>query len=71
MLYLHGVNDRRVEIYETEVMVRTVRANGIEAPYIRFRDEGHGWPRLSNRLFYARREAEFLEQQFSVDDDES
>ena len=64
VLYSHGVNDRRVEIYETEVMVRTLRANGIDAPYIRFRDEGHGWRRLSNRLFYHRREAEFLLEQF-------
>ncbi|MEE4639951.1 MAG: prolyl oligopeptidase family serine peptidase [Wenzhouxiangella sp.] len=66
VLYSHGVNDRRVEIYETEVMVRTLRANGIETPYIRFRDEGHGWRQLSNRLFYARREAEFLLQQFGI-----
>ncbi|MCC5873108.1 MAG: S9 family peptidase [Gammaproteobacteria bacterium] len=64
VLYSHGVNDRRIEIYETETMVRTLRANGIDAPYIRFRDEGHGWRRLANRLFYARREAEFLDQQF-------
>lgn len=67
VLYSHGVNDRRVEIYETEVMVRTLRANGIEAPYIRFRDEGHGWRRLSNRLFYHRIEAEFLLRQFQKD----
>ncbi|MFP4275879.1 MAG: S9 family peptidase [Wenzhouxiangella sp.] len=66
VLYSHGVNDRRVEIYETEVMVRTLRANGIDAPYIRFRDEGHGWRQLSNRLFYARREAEFLLEQFGI-----
>lgn len=66
VLYSHGVNDRRVEIYETEVMVRTLRGNGIDAPYIRFRDEGHGWRRLSNRLFYARREAEFLLEQFGM-----
>lgn len=66
VLYSHGVNDRRVEIYETEVMVRTLRANGIDAPYIRFRDEGHGWRRLSNRLFYHRREAEFMLQQFGL-----
>ncbi len=71
VLYSHGVNDRRVEIYETEVMVRTLRANGIDAPYIRFRDEGHGWRQLSNRLFYARREAEFLLQQFGLSDGES
>lgn len=66
ILFSHGVNDRRVEIYETEVMVRTLRANGIYAPYIRFRDEGHGWRRLSNRLFYHRREAEFMLQQFGL-----
>jgi len=66
VLYSHGVNDRRVEIYETEVMVRTLRGNGIDAPYIRFRDEGHGWRKLDNRLFYGRREAEFLEQQFGI-----
>lgn len=66
VLYSHGVNDQRVDIYETEVMVRTLRANGIAAPYIRFRDEGHGWRQLSNRLFYFRREAEFLEQQFGI-----
>ena len=66
VLYSHGVNDRRVEIYESEVMVRTLRANGIDAPYIRFRDEGHGWRQLSNRLFYHRREAEFLLEQFGL-----
>jgi dipeptidyl aminopeptidase/acylaminoacyl peptidase len=74
VLYSHGVNDRRVEIYETEVMVRTLRGNGIDAPYIRFRDEGHGWRNLDNRLFYGRREAEFLERQFGIaqaGDDES
>ncbi len=70
VLYSHGVNDRRVEIYETEVMVRTLRENGIDAPYIRFRDEGHGWRRLSNRLFYHRREAEFLLEQFGLSDAE-
>lgn len=69
VLYSHGVNDRRVEIYETEVMVRTLRANGIDAPYIRFRDEGHGWRRLSNRLFYYRREAQFMEEQLGLESD--
>ncbi len=66
VLYSHGVNDRRVEIYETEVMVRTLRANDIDAPYIRFRDEGHGWRRMSNRLFYHRREAQFMEEQLGL-----
>jgi len=66
VLYSHGVRDPRVDISETEVMVRTLRKNDIEAPFIRFLDEGHGWRKLSNRLFYARRQAEFLEYQLSV-----
>jgi len=67
VLYSHGVMDPRIDIYETEVMVRTLRANGIEAPYIRFPDEGHGWRKLSNQLFYFRREASFLEEQLGLD----
>lgn len=66
VLYSHGVRDPRVDISETEVMVRTLRKNGIEAPFIRFLDEGHGWRKLSNRLFYARRQAEFLENQLGI-----
>jgi dipeptidyl aminopeptidase/acylaminoacyl peptidase len=66
VLYSHGVQDPRIDIYETEAMVRTLRGNGVEAPYIRFEDEGHGWRKLANQLFYFRREAEFLEQQLGV-----
>ena len=62
VLFSHGVMDPRIDIYETEVMVKTLRANGIEAPYIRIEDEGHGWRKLSNRLFYYRQQAEFLEE---------
>lgn len=64
VLYSHGVMDPRIDIYETEIMVKTLRANGIEAPYIRIEDEGHGWRKLANRLFYFRAEADFLEAQF-------
>ena len=62
VLYSHGVMDPRIDIYETEVMVKTLRANGIDAPYIRIEDEGHGWRKLSNRLFYYRAQADFLEE---------
>jgi dipeptidyl aminopeptidase/acylaminoacyl peptidase len=66
VLYSHGVMDPRIDIYETEVMVRTLRANGIEAPYIKVPDEGHGWRKLGNRLFYYRRQAEFLEAHLGI-----
>lgn len=60
VLYSHGVRDPRVDISETEVMVKTLRKNGVRADYIRFLDEGHGWRKFENKLFYAREEARFL-----------
>jgi len=68
VLYSHGVMDPRIDVYETEIMVKTLRANGIDAPYIRIPDEGHGWRKLSNQLFYYRRQAEFLEKQLGAAD---
>ena len=62
VLFSHGVKDPRIDISETETMVKALRRNGVEAPYIRIPDEGHGWRKLSNRLFYYRRQAEFLEK---------
>jgi dipeptidyl aminopeptidase/acylaminoacyl peptidase len=68
VLYSHGVTDPRIDISETEVMVKALRENGIQAPFIRIPDEGHGWRKLSNQLFYFRREAAFLRDQL-VDSD--
>lgn len=66
VLFSHGVMDPRIDISESEVMVKTLRKNGIDAPFIRFLDEGHGWRKLENQLFYAREEAKFLEKQFGL-----
>ena len=66
VLYSHGVRDPRIDIAETETMVRSLRRNGIEAPFIRIPDERHGWRKLSNRLFYFRRQAEFLEEKLGL-----
>ena len=52
-------------------MVRTIRENGYRADFIRFQDEGHGWRKLSNQLFYARRQAEFLEDVLGMTPDEA
>lgn len=68
VLYSHGVMDPRIDISETETMVRILRSNGIGTPYIRIPDEGHGWRKLGNRLFYYRRQAEFVEQQLGRND---
>lgn len=65
VLYSHGAMDPRIDKAETEVMVRALRARGIDAPYILMPDEGHGWRKLSNQIFYAVREAEFVEAIFN------
>lgn len=61
VLYSHGAMDPRIDKAETEIMVRALRENGVRADYILFPDEGHGWRKLNNRLFYQRVQAEFLE----------
>nr|WP_268820211.1 prolyl oligopeptidase family serine peptidase [Paraglaciecola sp. G1-23] len=65
VLYSHGVKDPRVDILETETMVKTLRKNGVRAEFIRFLDEGHGWEKFSNRLFSAHQEAKFLDSIFA------
>mgnify|MGYP005853341449 CR=1 FL=1 len=67
VLYSHGAMDPRIDIAETETMVKALRENGIAAPFVRIPDEGHGWRKLDNRLFYFRREAEFLREQLVED----
>ncbi len=69
VLYSHGVKDPRIDIAETETMVKILRANGINAPFIRIPDEGHGWRKIANRLFYYRRQAEFIETQLGLVED--
>ncbi|MGL1957326.1 MAG: prolyl oligopeptidase family serine peptidase [Colwellia sp.] len=64
VLYSHGVRDPRVDVSETETMVKILRKNNVSAEYIRFLDEGHGWRKFKNQLFYAREEAEFLNDIF-------
>jgi dipeptidyl aminopeptidase/acylaminoacyl peptidase len=66
MLNAHGVMDPRVDISETETMVKAQRANKVETLFIRFPDEGHGWRKLKNRLFYYRQEAAFLEKHLAA-----
>jgi len=62
VLYSHGVMDPRIDVHETEVMVRALRDNGIRADYVLIPDEGHGWRKLSNRLYYERVQADFLQE---------
>ncbi|HVR29295.1 MAG TPA: prolyl oligopeptidase family serine peptidase [Thermoanaerobaculia bacterium] len=48
---VHGRNDPRVPVSESEQIVGEVRANGVPAWYLVAENEGHGFRRKSNRSF--------------------
>jgi dipeptidyl aminopeptidase/acylaminoacyl peptidase len=58
MLVMQGANDPRVPQSESDQVVRDLRANGNEAWYVLFADEGHGFLKKPNNDL--RREVETL-----------
>jgi len=60
LLVVHGANDPRDPVTESDQFVRAVRDRGGDVEYLRFPDEGHGIRRLSNRVIAYRRIARFL-----------
>jgi dipeptidyl aminopeptidase/acylaminoacyl peptidase len=62
VLVLHGANDPRDPVTESDRYVRAIRERGGEVEYLRFPDEGHGIRRLENRIIAGRRIAAFLER---------
>ena len=61
MMVIHGANDTRVPVTESDRFVEGIRNNGGEVEYIRFSDEGHGILKMENRIIAFVRIAEFLE----------
>src|SRR5262249_47700502 len=66
IMVIHGANDPRDPVTESDQFVRAVRELGGRADYLRFPDEGHGVRKLSNRIAMSRRVAEFLENVLEV-----
>lgn len=62
VMVLHGANDPRDPVTESDQFVRGIREIGGEVEYLRFPDEGHGIRRLANRIIAYRRIATFLER---------
>ncbi len=62
VMVLHGANDPRDPVTESDEFVRGIRENGGEVEYLRFPDEGHGIRKLANRIIAYRRIAAFLER---------
>jgi dipeptidyl aminopeptidase/acylaminoacyl peptidase len=50
LLVIHGANDPRVPISETEQMVARLKALGRTVEFVRFEDEGHQIAKLKNKL---------------------
>lgn len=62
VMVLHGANDPRDPVTESDRFVEGIRKNGGEVEYLRFPDEGHGIRKINNRIIAFVRVAEFLEQ---------
>jgi dipeptidyl aminopeptidase/acylaminoacyl peptidase len=61
-MIVHGVNDPRDPVSESDQFVRAIRERGGMVEYLRFPDEGHTIRKLSNRIIAYRRVATFLER---------
>jgi dipeptidyl aminopeptidase/acylaminoacyl peptidase len=66
MVVLHGANDPRDPVSESDRLVSGIRANGGAVTYLRFPDEGHGITKVANRVHAYRRVAAFLEERFGM-----
>jgi dipeptidyl aminopeptidase/acylaminoacyl peptidase len=62
MMMIHGANDPRVPIGETEQIVGNLQERGRRVEYVRFEDEGHGIVKLRNKLVAFPQIADFLEE---------
>lgn len=66
VMVIHGANDPRDPVTESDQFVRAVREGGGEVEYLRFPDEGHGIRKLENRIIAYRRVAGFLKRVLSL-----
>lgn len=65
LMVIHGANDPRDPVTESDHFVQAIRDAGGQVTYLRFPDEGHGISKLANRIHAYRRIAAFLEEQFT------
>jgi dipeptidyl aminopeptidase/acylaminoacyl peptidase len=63
LMVVHGANDPRNPVGESDQFVAAARGNGSKVEYLRFPDEGHFVGKLTNQIILFRRVAAFLERQ--------
>jgi dipeptidyl aminopeptidase/acylaminoacyl peptidase len=66
LMVVHGANDPRDPVSESDQFVRAVRERGGRVEYLRFPDEGHGNPKLDNRALAHRRNAAVLAHELGL-----
>ncbi|HEX6203033.1 MAG TPA: S9 family peptidase, partial [Thermoanaerobaculia bacterium] len=66
LMVVHGANDPRDPVTESDQFVRAIRERGGTVEYLRFPDEGHGIRKLDNRVIAYRRVAAFLERELGL-----
>ena len=66
MLVMQGANDPRVPKSESDQVVAGIRANGVDAWYVVFADEGHGFLKKPNNDLRREVETVFLRQLFGA-----
>jgi dipeptidyl aminopeptidase/acylaminoacyl peptidase len=66
VMVIHGANDPRDPVTESDLYVRKIREQGGTVEYLRWPDEGHSVRKLSNRIIMGRRIAAFLERQLGL-----
>ncbi len=62
LLVIHGKNDPRVPVSETEQIVEALESRGKAVKAVIFEDEGHGLTKLRNRIRAYSEAVEFLEE---------
>lgn len=60
ILIMHGVNDARVKIEQSDLMVAALRQAGKQVDYVTFRGDGHGNQKWNNNLTMYRKTEDFL-----------
>lgn len=66
MLVMQGANDPRVPKSESDQVVAGIRANGVDAWYVVFADEGHGFLKKHNNDLRREVETVFLRRLFNA-----
>ena len=61
-MVIHGVNDPRVPIEESEQIVNKLKKRNHPVTYIRIEEEGHTLVKLKNKIYAYSQMADFLEK---------